>query len=87
MWSLIIPTEALLESVQALFATLDKAVFLRSLDALHLVTAKAERFTRIYTNDRHLLAACPAAGLQGIDPTAAPPPRAALHATRRRRIS
>jgi predicted nucleic acid-binding protein len=47
-------------------------VFLRSLDALHLVTAKAERFDRVYSNDRHLLAACGGVGVEGIDPTASP---------------
>jgi len=70
LWSLIAPTESLLEAVQALFASLDKSVFLRSLDALHLVTAKTEHFSRIYTNDRHLLTACPALGIEGVDPTA-----------------
>jgi predicted nucleic acid-binding protein len=45
-------------------------VFVRSLDALHLVTAQAEGFARIYSNDRHLLAAAKSFGLEGIDPTA-----------------
>ena len=71
LWRLIAPTEALLEQVRGLFAGLDKSVFLRSLDALHLVTAKAEHFERIYSNDRHLLAACASVGLEGIDPIAA----------------
>lgn len=59
----------MLQEVQALFASLDRSVFLRSLDALHLVTAKAERFGRVYSNDRHLLQACRKLGLEGIDPT------------------
>ena len=42
LWRLIPPTEVLLEQVRALFARLDRSVFLRSLDALHLVTAKAD---------------------------------------------
>jgi predicted nucleic acid-binding protein len=46
-------------------------VFLRSLDALHLVTARSEGFERIYSNDRHVLNACSAVGLEGIDPTRA----------------
>jgi predicted nucleic acid-binding protein len=41
---------------------------LRSLDALHLVTAREERFERIYSNDRHLLAACASVGLEGVNP-------------------
>jgi predicted nucleic acid-binding protein len=71
LWRLIAPTEALLEQVRGLFARLDRSVFLRSIDALHLVTAKAERFERIYSNDRHLLAACASLRLEGIDPIAA----------------
>jgi hypothetical protein len=59
----------LLQQVQALFVGLDKSVFLRSVDALHLVTARAEQFDRLYSNDRHVLAACPSLGLKGIDPT------------------
>jgi len=38
----------------AAFARLNASTFLRSLDALHLVTASAEGVTRIYSNDRHL---------------------------------
>jgi hypothetical protein len=34
------------------------------------VTARDEQFERIYSNDRHLLAACSSLGLEGIDPTA-----------------
>jgi hypothetical protein len=45
-------------------------VFLRSLDALHRVTAKAEHFDRIFSNDKHLLGASARLGLEGIDPTA-----------------
>jgi predicted nucleic acid-binding protein len=70
LWQLVGPTEALLLEVQDLFATLSPQVFLRALDAMHLVTARAERFTRLYSNDRHLLAACPQLGLNGVAPTA-----------------
>lgn len=69
LWKLVGPTEALLQEVQALFVGLDKSVFLRSLDALHLVTAKEQGFDLVYSNDRHLLLACPGVGLKGIDPT------------------
>jgi hypothetical protein len=34
-----------------------------------LVTARAEHFDRIYSNDKHLLRACASLGLKGIDPT------------------
>ena len=69
LWTLAGPSEALLLQVQAVFQKLDRAVLLRAVDALHLVTAKAERFDRVYSNDRHLLAACRSVGLTGIDPT------------------
>ena len=68
LWKVIPPSGALLEEVRALFARLDKTVFLRSLDALHIVTAKDEGFDQIYSNDRHLLNACASVGLKGIDP-------------------
>jgi len=68
LWHLIPATEALLEEVRALFSQLDKSVFLRSLDAVHLVTAQAEGFQRVYSNDCHLLNACASVGLQGINP-------------------
>jgi predicted nucleic acid-binding protein/antitoxin (DNA-binding transcriptional repressor) of toxin-antitoxin stability system len=69
LWTLVPVSEALLESVQAFFASLDKGVFLRSLDALHLMTAKAEGFEEIHTNDRHVLAGCAAAGIRATDST------------------
>lgn len=69
LWQLAAPTEAVLHDVHLAFSRLDAAVFLRSLDALHLVTARAEGFGRIYSNDRHLLGACQHFGLAGIDPT------------------
>lgn len=72
LWRLVTPTEALLEDARALFSKLSKSVFLRSLDGLHLVTAKAEGFARIYSNDRHLLGACASVGIRGINPIALP---------------
>jgi predicted nucleic acid-binding protein len=70
LWTLIEPTPALLQQVRALFARLDRSVFLRSLDAVHLMTAKAEHFDHLYTSDAHLLAACPSVHLKGINPIA-----------------
>jgi hypothetical protein len=46
------------------------SVFLRSLDAVHLMTAKAEHFDRLYSNDTHLPAACPSVRLKGVNPLA-----------------
>ena len=69
LWTLAGPTDALIREVQAVFARLDGSIFLRALDALHLVTAKSEHFARIYSNDRHVLSACSSLGLKGVDPT------------------
>lgn len=69
LWRLAGPTEAVLREAQMAFSRLDKSVFVRSLDALHLVTAKSEKFDRIYSNDRHVLAAARSFGLHGVDPT------------------
>jgi predicted nucleic acid-binding protein len=69
LWRFVGPTEAVLREAQATFTRLDKSIFVRSLDALHLVTARSERFDRIYSNDRHVLAAARRFGLHGIDPT------------------
>jgi predicted nucleic acid-binding protein len=68
LWKLVDPTEALLRDVRAAFARLNKRVFVRSLDAIHLVTARAEGFERVFSNDRHLLAAARSFGLEGVNP-------------------
>ena len=68
LWKFADPTAALLGEVQAAFSRLNRKVFVRSLDAIHLVTAKAEGFERIYSNDRHLLDAAKAFGLEGVNP-------------------
>ncbi len=69
LWRLSPVTDAVLRDVQIGFVRLEPSVFVRSLDALHLVTARAEGFRRVYSNDRHLLAACRHFDLEGVDPT------------------
>jgi hypothetical protein len=64
------PSEDLFRQVQSFFATVDAAVFVTSLDALHLIAARSEGFARIYSNDRHLLVASTHADLEGINPVA-----------------
>lgn len=68
LWRMVSVTDALLQQVCALFPRLKPSVFLRSLDAIHLMTAKTEHFDRVYSNDRHLLLACPSVGLVGVNP-------------------
>lgn len=70
LWTLVPVSESLLASVQTLFAALDDDVYLRALDAVHVVAALEAGFAQLYSNDRHLLAACPAVGIRGVNPLA-----------------
>lgn len=58
-------TERLLRRVEATTRALPSSCFLRTFDALHLVTAADSGFTEIWTNDRHMIAAAPHFGLAG----------------------
>jgi len=50
------------------FRELPATVFLRGADAVHLACARQHQITEVYTNDRHMLAACEAFGLKGHNP-------------------
>jgi predicted nucleic acid-binding protein len=65
LWTWLPLTNALLADANAEFRKLPPTVFLRSADALHLVCARSQGLTEIYSNDRHLLAAAPQLGLAG----------------------
>jgi predicted nucleic acid-binding protein len=58
-------TERLMRRVEAATRTLPPSCHLRTLDALHLVTAADSGFAEIRTNDRHMLAAAVHFGLAG----------------------
>ena len=58
--------DALLHSCAQYFRNLPPAIFLRAADALHLACASGNGFTAIHTNDRHMIAAAPAFGLQAV---------------------
>lgn len=47
------------------FKNLSPDVFLRGADAVHLETARHNGFQEVFTNDRHMLAACASFGLEG----------------------
>jgi hypothetical protein len=58
-------TERLLRRVQATTRALPSSCYLRTFDALHLITAADSGFVEIWTNDRHMLAAASHLGLIG----------------------
>jgi hypothetical protein len=52
-------TDRLLRRVESATRALPKSCFLRTFDALHLVTAADMEFDEVWTNGRHMLAAAP----------------------------
>ena len=58
-------TERLLRRVEMTTRALPPSCYLRTFDALHLVTAADTGFVEIWTNDRHMLAAAPHFGMAG----------------------
>jgi len=58
-------TERILRRIEAATRDLPPSCYLRTFDALHLVTAADSGFSEIWTNDRHMLAAAPHFGLVG----------------------
>jgi len=65
LWTWLSLTEFIMASVVDSFRTLPDRIFVRTADAVHLVTAKTNGFSDIYSNDTHLLAAAPHFGLEG----------------------
>lgn len=57
LWSWLLLTEEIIDSVTRALRALPRSVHLRTADALHLATASNHRFREIYSNDVHLLAA------------------------------
>ena len=54
-WTLVPLSESILWEVHDVLRKLGTDVFLRSGDAIHLVSARVAGFTEIWSNDRHLL--------------------------------
>jgi predicted nucleic acid-binding protein len=65
LWNWLPLTESIVVSVVDSFRKLPRSVFLRTADAVHLVTAKTTGFSDIYSNDTYLLAAAAHFGLEG----------------------
>jgi len=60
-------TESVMQRLETVFRSAPSTSFLRAADALHLACAAEYGFEKVYSNDRHLLAAAPLFGVQGID--------------------
>jgi predicted nucleic acid-binding protein len=63
-----IPLDGAIEyAVEQAFLRLGADVYLRTGDAVHLVTASLHGCSEIHSHDKHLLLAAPAFGLRGVD--------------------
>jgi len=65
LWSLIPITESLLRRTSAQVLSAPRDLFLRTADAVHLVTAREIDEREVWTNDRHMLQAAGYFGLVG----------------------
>lgn len=65
LWTLLPLTEALLRRAGALILAAPKRLFLRTGDAIHLISAQEAGESAVYTNDRHMLASAAYFGLTG----------------------
>jgi predicted nucleic acid-binding protein len=65
LWILIPVNQALLRRTSSLLITAPRDLFLRTADAVHLVTAHDIGEREVWTNDRHMLAAASHFGLTG----------------------
>jgi predicted nucleic acid-binding protein len=65
LWHLLPVNEALLRRTSALLIAAPSTLFVRTADAVHLVTAQEAGEQEIWTNDRHMLAAAGYFGVAG----------------------
>lgn len=63
LWNWLPLHETIIEEVSRMFETLPPGIYLRTGDAIHLGCARANDFTEIYSNDRHLKTAAHLFGL------------------------
>ncbi|MDE0220803.1 MAG: type II toxin-antitoxin system VapC family toxin [Spirochaetaceae bacterium] len=65
IWTWLPLTTAIMTAVTTTFATLSRHVFLRTGDAVHLLTARQNGLDEVFSNDERLLAAAPEIGIAG----------------------
>ena len=65
LWEWLPLSSATLTAVVNTYTSLAPDVFLRAGDAVHLISARIVGFTKIYSNDKHLLAAAPHVNMTG----------------------
>ena len=59
--------DGVFEKVDAVFRVAPAGVFLRAADALHLACAAENQAPKVYSNDRHMIAAAPLFGLEAVN--------------------
>lgn len=64
LWTWFPVSDALIAATVGSVRTLSKRIVIRSADALHLVCARENGLRHVYTNDRHMLLAAPAFGIE-----------------------
>lgn len=67
LWEWLPLTGAVMNAVADTYGSLPRDVFLRTGDAVHLLSAREHGLTEVYSNDRRLLAAAPYVGMTGRD--------------------
>ncbi len=65
LWKLIPVHEALLRRTSALIVSAPPGLFIRTADAVHLLTAQEAGESEVWTNDRHMLASADYFGVTG----------------------
>ncbi len=66
LWTWLSVSDALIANAAESVRSLSKGITIRSADALHLVCARDNGLRRVCTNDRHMLQAAPAFGVEAM---------------------
>jgi uncharacterized protein len=66
LWTWLAVTDNLIAGTAESVRALNRKITIRSADALHLACAKKHGLRRVYTNDRHMLLAAAAFGIEAM---------------------